>query len=265
VTRFFNHRYRRRPVEAVISEIESLDPKLPYFFVDDNIAASPEEARAFFKELVPLKIRWVSQMTVDAARDDRLLDILVESGCLGLLIGFESLNPINLEQMNKAGNLRPGGYEQPLRLLRERAIKIYATFLLGYDEDDGRTVEATLDFALRHNFFLAAFNHLVPFPATPIYNRLRDEGRLRSATWWLDPEHRFGDVVFDPKRMTSRQLEEACMWLRRRFYSFRNITRRINFGHNVDALRSAVLFFQLNLMLKREVGVKKGLPLGVAG
>lgn len=263
VTRFFDHQHRRRPVEAVISEIESLDPNKLFFFVDDNIAASPQEARAFFKRLVPLNIRWVSQMTINAARDETLLDILVDSGCLGLLIGFESLNAKTLDQMNKAGNLQNGGYELPLRLLRERAIKLYATFLLGYDGDDSDTVKATLDFALHHNFFLAAFNHLVPFPSTPIYNRLESQGRLRSSRWWLDATHHFGEVVFDPVQMTYRQLEEACMWLRREFYSWRNITRRMDVGHNIDGFRTAAMYFQLNRMLQQEVDVKKGLPLGV--
>jgi len=263
VTEFFGHRYIRRPLDNLVAELETLESKR-VFFVDDNIAADPQEARAFFKALKPLGITWVSQMTIDAARDTELLDILVDSGCLGLLIGFESLSEKNLAQMNKSVNTRAGGYDVPLQNLRDRAIKIYATFLLGYDDDDKDTFQRTLDFSMEHKFFMAAFNHLVPFPGTPLYDELEKDGRLLYDKWWLDSRYRFGGVAFNPKGITADELDEGCMWMRRRFYEWKSIFKRVDFGNNVCGWSSLAMFFNLNRMLQREVSKKKDLPLGVS-
>jgi radical SAM superfamily enzyme YgiQ (UPF0313 family) len=264
VTEFFKHEYVRRPVEMVTREIEGLDANL-IFFVDDNIATYPEESMAFFKALKPLGIEWVSQATIDSCRDEALLDTLVESGCTGLLIGFESLSDANLAQMNKSANKRNGGYEKPLQNLRDRAIKIYATFLLGYDGDDAAALQRTLDFSLHHKFFLVAFNHLVPFPGTPLYKTFEEESRLIYDKWWLSDEYRVGDVAFRPKLMEPRELEEECARMRKEFYSWSNIYHRIDFGNNVTGWKSALMFYNLNRMLQREVSKKRGLPLGISG
>jgi radical SAM superfamily enzyme YgiQ (UPF0313 family) len=262
VTHFFDHKYVRRPLDRVIGEIESTQAQA-VFFVDDNIASDPKESREFFRGLAPLKTRWVSQMTIDAARDEELLDLAVESGCVGLLIGFESLSAKNLAMMNKRFNSRQGGFERPLKNLADRGIKIYATFLLGYDDDDTDVFRRTLDFCMEHKFFLVAFNHLVPFPGTPLYRTFEEQGRLLYDKWWLDERYQFGEVAFAPKLMTAGQLAEGCQWGRRQFYSWQNMfTRALDFQTNVNSLGSLAMFFSLNHMLHREVDQKKGMPLG---
>ena len=262
VTQFFQHKYVRRPIDMVTREIQGLDSNL-IFFVDDNIATYPKESKEFFRALKPLGIEWVSQATIDSCRDEELLDTLVDSGCTGLLIGFESLSDANLAQMNKSLNKRQGGYEKPLQNLRDRAIKVYATFLLGYDGDDQAALQRTLDFSLHHKFFLVAFNHLVPFPGTPLYDTFVEEGRLLYDKWWLSTKYRVGDVAFKPKLMEPRELEEECMRMRREFYSWSNMFHRIDLGNNVTSIKSALMFYNLNRMLQREVSKKRGLPLGI--
>ena len=78
--------------------------------------------------------------------------------------------------MRKCFNLMNGGYEKALANLRRYGIRLYVTFILGYDEDNGDTTDETLAFAKRHNFYIVAFNHLTPFPGTPLYERLKAEG-----------------------------------------------------------------------------------------
>ena len=48
--------------------------------------------RSSFRALIPLKVRWVSQASINAAHDEEFLRLIKASGCQGLLIGFESLN-----------------------------------------------------------------------------------------------------------------------------------------------------------------------------
>ena len=160
---YFNSTQTRRPIDEILHEVRGMDQPL-IFFVDDNITSNMREAKAFFRALADLNIRWVSQASINAAHDEEFLELIKASGCQGLLIGFESLNPANLAKMNKKFNTMKGGYEKALANLRKWGIRLYVTFILGYDEDDEQTVRTTLEFAMRHKFYLVAFNHLTPFP-----------------------------------------------------------------------------------------------------
>ena len=190
-------------------QVQRMGRKL-IFFVDDNITSNMAQAKAFFRALIPLRIRWVSQASINAAHDEEFLRLLKASGCQGLLIGFESLNPDNLARMRKAFNTARGGYEVALANLRRHGIRLYVTFILGYDDDDGDTSRETLAFALRHRFYMVAFNHLTPFPGTPLYERLEREGRLLYDRWWLHPRYRYGMVPFAPRGAPRRRCAPAA-------------------------------------------------------
>jgi radical SAM superfamily enzyme YgiQ (UPF0313 family) len=174
---YFKSTQTRRPAREIVEEVRRLNKKL-IFFVDDNITSNIEEAKAFFRALIPLNIRWVSQASINAAHDEEFLRLIKASGCQGLLIGFESLNPQNLKRMHKGFNQMKGGYEVALANLRRHGIRLYVTFILGYDDDSVDTFEETLQFAMKHRFYMVAFNHLTPFPGTPLYQRLAKDNRL---------------------------------------------------------------------------------------
>ena len=75
-----------------------------FFVVDDNVVGDPARARELCRELAPLGIHWIGQASIHVADDRNLLDALVRSGCRGLLVGMESLDPANLRAMRKAWN-----------------------------------------------------------------------------------------------------------------------------------------------------------------
>jgi radical SAM superfamily enzyme YgiQ (UPF0313 family) len=262
VQAYFDGTQTRRPTEEILEEIRRLDKPL-VFFVDDNITSNMDQAKEFFRSLIPLKIRWVSQASINAAHDEEFLRLIKASGCQGLLIGFESLNPENLRSMQKSFNTMKGGYERALANLRRHGIRLYVTFILGYDEDDGDTLRRTLDFALRHRFYIVAFNHLTPFPGTPLYDRLEREGRLLYDRWWLHPDYRYGMVPFAPRGMTAEQVRRRCVEARRRFYGLRSIARRsLDFQVNSNNLFMWSNFFVINGLMRREVLQRNGFPLG---
>jgi radical SAM superfamily enzyme YgiQ (UPF0313 family) len=221
------------------------------------------QAKEFFRALIPLKIRWVSQASINAAHDEEFLRLIKASGCQGLLIGFETLNPENLRQMRKSFNLMNGGYEQALANLKRHEIRLYVTFILGYDGDNGDTLRETLAFAERHKFYIVAFNHLTPFPGTPLYDRLRKEGRLLYDRWWLDPAYRYGMVPYAPRGMSADQVKERCIEARQRFYSLASIFRRgLDFKVNSRSWFMWSHFFSINLLFRSEVLRRKDFPLG---
>ena len=262
IASFYKSSYKARDISEIVNEIKTLKNK-SVFFVDDNIIADPQRAKELFQALIPLKIDWISQGSINLANDEQMIKLMKRSGCLGLLIGFESLNKSNLSQMNKHVNMNYGNYEDALKKFRDVGIAIYATFIFGYDLDDADAVKKTLDFAIKQKFFLAAFNHLVPFPGTPLYDDLEKEGRLLYDKWWLNPEYRFGEIAFRPKLITAEILSKECFEARKSFYQLNSILRRsFDFKSNCRNPKMASIFFSLNLLTQKEIVKRQHLPIG---
>jgi radical SAM superfamily enzyme YgiQ (UPF0313 family) len=262
---FFERSHRWRPVDEIVDELSRIDKPL-IFFVDDNIVAEPERARDLLRALIPLKIRWVGQAGIGAAFDDELLELLRQSGCQGLLIGLESLDPGNLEAMGKGFVTSLGTYDAALANLRRHGIRLYVTFVFGYGNDTPESVDRAAAFAGQHRFFLTAFNHLTPFPGTPLYRRLAREGRLLFDRWWLDPGYRYGMLPFEPGAISPRELEESCIAARRRFFGLCSMLRRgLDFKVNGSTLFMWFYYFVINALMRREVLQRKQYPLGDEG
>lgn len=259
----FHASQTRRPVDAILTELAAVkDTKKLIFFVDDNITSNLAQAKEFFRALIPLKLRWVSQASINAAHDEEFLDLLVRSGCQGVLIGFESLNPANLASMNKTFNTARGGFTKALENLRRHRIRIYGTFVFGYDGDTPESFTPTVEFARDHGFYIAAFNHLTPFPGTPLYQRLRDEGRLLYDAWWLDERYSYNRIPFQPRGIDPEELRRRCLEARRTFYSWPSILRR-----GVDPVNRSNAFmwrnfFLINAMHRGDVSLRDFYPLG---
>jgi len=259
----FAQRQTRRPIDDVLDEIRRIkDRHKLLFFVDDNITSNMRQAKAFFEALAPLQVRWVSQASINAAHDEEFLDLLVRSGCQGVLIGFESLDPRNLAAMGKDFNTMRGGYDVALANLRRHRLRLYATFVFGYDHDTPDAFDATVDFAHEHGFYMAAFNHLTPFPGTPLYERLEREGRLRFERWWLDPDYAYNVIPFEPAGMGPEALQAGCLAARRRFYALPSIVRRSLTRTNRASAFMWRNFFLINGMLRAEVSARDHYPLG---
>lgn len=261
ICRFYGHDCRERPVADVAREVAAL--RKPVFFVDDNLGASPGRLRDLCEALLPLRRPWIGQASLQIAGDPGLLDLMRRSGCLGVLIGFESLDPGTIAAMGKSVNLAARDYPRAVRAFRDHGLSVYATFVFGYDRDTPDTFRRVFDFALAQKFFFAAFNHLVPFPGTRLHERLAAERRLLSPAWWLEPGGRFGDVVFQPARMSPAALAGLCASHRRRFYSLGSVARRaLDLKANCRTPLKSLVFLGQNLLHQREVVRRQGLPFG---
>jgi radical SAM superfamily enzyme YgiQ (UPF0313 family) len=263
VQAMFGSTQTRRPLDEVLSEVAGIrQMKKLFFFVDDNITSNLAEAKAFLRALAPLGIRWVSQSSINAAHDEEFLSLLARSGCQGVLIGFESLDPAALAAMNKSFNAMKGGYEVALANLRRHRLRLYATFIFGYDQDTPESFRRSVEFARAHRFYIAAFNHLTPFPGTPLYARLAAEKRLLFERWWLDERYRYNMVPFQPARMTPDALQRHCLEARRAFYAWSSIIARgIDPVNRSDGFMFRN-FFPINSMLRVDTNRRDGFPLG---
>lgn len=212
----------QKPIEHVVADIRQLGAK-DILFYDLNLLADFNYARELFRALIPLNVRWFGLSTVLIAKDPELVELCARSGCIGLLIGFESLSRQSLLDCNKKFNT-PETYSSLVRLLHHHNISVMGTFVFGNDHDDRTTFEEVLDFVFTEKIDLPRFSVLTPFPGTALYKRLEQEGRILSRDWSLyDGQH----VVFQPRNFTPAELLAGHERIWRQAYSYRSILKRL--------------------------------------
>jgi radical SAM superfamily enzyme YgiQ (UPF0313 family) len=266
ISAYFKASWRCRPPEQTAADVLAQERR-HVFFVDDNIAADHEAAKALFRALIPLRIRWVSQASLDIVRDRELMDLMVSSGCLGNVLGFESISEDSLRAMGKTPNLGSARmlYREQLEILRDHGLQTWAAFTIGHDHDTVDSIERTLEFAQESRFTFAAFNVLMPYPGTPLYARLAREGRLLyDGRWWLHPEYRFNYAAFRPTRLTAEQLTQAGFRCRSLFNSPGSIFRRFfDPKTNIRSFERAAIYLLYNPLFRKETFKKHGMRLGL--
>ena len=265
---YFQKRHYVRDAAEVVREITAQNRKL-LFFVDDNIVADKAAAKELFRALIPLKLRWVSQASMDMLEDNELMELMVRSGCLGHVIGFESIGAEGVANMKKSSNERfiADGYAYAIKELRRYGLQTWAAFTVGHDTDTVESIRETCRFAMRNKFTFAAYNILNPYPGTQLYAQLDKEGRLLyGGKWWLHPDYRFNYASFAPKNMTAEELTETAFWRRRTFNSAFSIFRRaFEPNTNMRTPYRFLTYMVYNPLFRREVFNKQGITFGYEG
>ncbi len=261
ISKFYCSKYYCRDHSLIVDDIKKSKHRYT-FLVDDNLVADRKNAMRLFEDITPLNIKWAGQGTLSMAKDEKLLRTMKKSGCEIILIGFESLNKANLEQMNKSFNYAIGERDELVKRIHDAGIGIYATFVFGYDNDDERTVNDALEFAKKHNFYTAAFNHLLPFPNTALYDRLKADNRLIYDKWWLADGYNYGELAFEPKLVSAEKMSTLCRDARKEFASPKTVLSRgfASLGRTSPLMWG--LFWGMNLRLGEEVDQKMNVPIG---
>jgi radical SAM superfamily enzyme YgiQ (UPF0313 family) len=223
VTPFFGRKTRLRDPKHVAGEIAAIGRPF-VMFSDDNIVGFGEHSRELFRELKPLKIKWFGQASMQGMQDPATLKLMAESGCKGLFVGFESVNRKALVACGKKQN-SPDQYLATVQRLRDAGIAVWGAFVFGFDEDTMETFADTAEFGIKASLLMASYSVMTPYPGTPLYWRLKQEGRLLDERWWLK-DQRDGFPVFRPKHMTPEQLFEGWQSAWKIFYSGSSILRR---------------------------------------
>lgn len=222
VTSFYGHTYRVRPIEDIINEMREMKGGFR-FFVDDNIVGKPDYAKDLFRALAPLNIRWFSQASLSIVKDRELLELAQKSGCMGLFIGFESLSQECLKSMGKSTNL-VREYGDAIKIIHDHGIGIQGSFIFGMDQDDLSVFSDVLRFIEKAHIEAALFSVLTPFPGTRIQQALMKENRILHTDW---EKYDMNHVVFRPKNMTPKQLQDGLNWAYKRLYGYRSIIKRL--------------------------------------
>mgnify|MGYP003591882327 FL=1 len=248
VTAYFGRKYRKRPVEAVLAELEGMRKRGSYaFFVDDNIVVDRTYSLKLFRGMAGLGMKWLSHASLDLADDPELLAAAGKAGCIGLFVGFETLDEEALRAMGKKTN-RVADYVANAKRFRDHGIGILGSFVLGWDGDGPDVFERTLRFCEEARLEAAIFPILTPYPGTKVRERLQQEGRILSSDWRdYDMEH----VNYRPKGMTVEELQSGYDELCRAFYSFGSMWRRLSLHRSLPAF--GPMNFGFRSALRRKV------------
>jgi radical SAM superfamily enzyme YgiQ (UPF0313 family) len=218
----WSNTYAHRPVEEVIAELSTFEGRHA-LFIDLSPVEDVHYAKALYRAMIPLRMKWVGLSTTRIAEDPELLKLAAQSGCKGLLIGFESISQDTLNQTHKHFHAAPQ-YGEIVKKLHDHGIGIQGCFVFGFDNDDVTVFERTAEFVDKVKIDLPRYAVATPFPNTGLYRRLEAEGRLLHKNWALyDVEH----VVFQPKQMSPERLQEGLEWTWKQSYSWRSMFVRI--------------------------------------
>lgn len=222
--------FNQKPVDLVMAEIRAAKRHVrrPYFeFADDNTFLNHHWSKQLVRALRDEAIHYFTETDVSVADDLELCDLLAESGCRQVLIGFESPRANDLDGIDPASwkSRQASQYRRVIDVLQSRGVSVNGCFILGLDSHTPDIFPVVLDFVRSSGLAEVQYTVLTPFPGTPLFDRLRSEGRLLRETFW-DSCTLF-DVNFQPKQMTVDDLEGGLRWLFRETYNRPETSRRL--------------------------------------
>ena len=221
--------FQQKPVERVIAEIESAlgVTEHPFFeLADDNTFVSKKWGKEFLRAVAPLGIHWFTETDISVADDDELLDLLAASGCRQVLIGLESPGAEDL------AGIDPKGFKQShaedalaaIERIQSRGVTVNGCIVLGLDHHTTDIFDRVRAFIAESKLLEVQLTVQTPFPGTPLYRRLAQEGRLLTERYW--DRCTLFDVNYRPKQMSVEELEVGLRGLFADVYNERELAKR---------------------------------------
>lgn len=227
-----------REKEAVVEEMKRQERRgyLKFFFVDDNFLIDPERVAELLELLLRKEVKckvWNAQISVESIlRAQKIVpevfELMRKTNAGRQFIGFESVSPETLKEYRKPQTKEK--MEEAISILKRWKIPIHGMFVFGGDGDRKETFAQTLKFCLKNKLHSMWASILTPFPGTPLWERLKNEGRIllspekKPSLWqFFDGLH----AVFKPKNFSPKELENLTFLTVQKFYHFSQIVKDI--------------------------------------
>ncbi|PYO02426.1 MAG: B12-binding domain-containing radical SAM protein [Candidatus Rokuibacteriota bacterium] len=222
----YGHAFRTHSIDRVLQELTLHKGNLYTFFADDIFTANKKRVKELLRGMIDrdLTPEWGAQVRTETVDDPELLQMMRDSNCFNVYVGFESINPRTLKLFQKKQDLAK--IERAIERFHAHKIRIHGMFVVGSDEDDVETIDATADFALKHDIDSIQFMILTPIPGSPDWEQLYDRGdkNVISRNWsFYDGHH----AVHQPRRMSPYELQMAAISAMGKFYSWSGIARKL--------------------------------------
>jgi radical SAM superfamily enzyme YgiQ (UPF0313 family) len=210
-------------------------------FADDNTFANKRHGRELLRALAGQRVRWFTETDVSVASDPDLLSLMRDSGCAQVLIGFEAPARAPLEGLERKSNWKArqiDGYASAIERIQSFGITVNGCFILGLDGAGPDSFDEVLRFVRASGLYEVQITVQTAFPGTPLYERLKREGRLLHDGAW--ERCTLFDVNFTPSGMSVAELEQGLRDLARQLYDRRETgARRRRFRKQLRAARRA--------------------------
>jgi radical SAM superfamily enzyme YgiQ (UPF0313 family) len=208
---------------ASVKLLSGIEDGTIFAFVDDLHNSSRAYCKELWTALIPLNIKWGAQCTLFLGDEPEMVKLAAQSGCVSMFVGLESIIEESIDETNKPFN-RVAQYEREIKCFHDHGIMLNPGIIFGFDNDDESVFPRTVEFLNRNRMELAYFNILTPLPGTALFERMKSEGRIFDFDWAnYDGKH----VVFWPKRMSPKTLQDGFFWANHEFFSWPSIARRI--------------------------------------
>ncbi len=228
----FGRKPRHKRLEQIASELDALRALGVHkvFFVDDNLIGNRAVAKQLLRFLADYQARhrynfiFGTETSLNLAEDTELMQLMRTAGFRWTFIGIESPDEGSLREMRKVQNMR----SDPLAAVRRihgHGIEVLAGFIVGFDNDTVATFRRQYEFIARSGIQAAMIGLLHAMPRTPLYERLRVAGRLRTEASGGDNTKL--DTNVEPLNMSRAELIDGYRWLHRRLLADDAIARRI--------------------------------------
>lgn len=256
VTSFFGKQIRFRDNQNVIAELLRLKAMakqnnglLMVFFVDDNFAVNRQRLKSLLRDMLrhDACVPWTGQISMNLLGDEELLQLIAASGGRWIFAGLESVNSKSLKEAHKDFN-KPDEYKAILNGLAKYNLYAITSFIYGMEADEPGVSQKTIQEVDTWPPGLPVFGLLTPYPATPLYDRLRDSGRLTRPEHWLD--FQAFKAAFLPKGLSADEAEAEIRHSWTHCYApaaFRNAQRWLlenhkSFGYQLMHFVARLLF-----------------------
>ncbi len=238
VPSFGGRRMRYKPISAIMREIERLHSMglTTILLADDNLTAKPAHVKALLREIRDWNreqnkpASFVTQVSIDIAKDETLLELAAEAGLTRLVIGIETPNEESLKETNKLQNLEADLLES-IRRIHEHGIIVRSVCMIGFDHDDLSIFRQQRDFIMRAGIPAVQVFPLQAVDGSRLKERIIAEGRYIDIVDAIrqDPEHADAANTFTlvPKNMTIDQLRQGMAWLRWQLYDTEPFLHRL--------------------------------------
>jgi radical SAM superfamily enzyme YgiQ (UPF0313 family) len=225
----YGRRPRTKSVAQVLAEVEAIHrlgvPNI--FVVDDNFIGNKKEAKALLRALAAWQeprgypIEFMTEMSLNVAQDDELLDLMRRARFATIFVGIESPRKASLAESNKSQNLRED-IVAAVHRIQAAGIEVMAGMIVGFDNDDASIFEEQFRFIQEARIPISMTGMLNAVPKTPLHRRLKAAGRLVAES--VGDQFVFTNIV--PAGMSRHELYEGYRRLLRRLYGYRNYRRR---------------------------------------
>ena len=197
----YGRKPRSKMPAQVVGELDQLWNAGMYsvYFVDDNFIANPNAALELLPHLVEWQkrhghpLRLACEATLNISIYPKILELMRQAGFITVFCGTETPEPAALRAMKKTQNLRRPILES-VQTLTSYGLEVASGIILGLDTDTPETPGAILDFARESQIPLMTVNLLYALPKTPLYDRLKRDGRILS-----DPEGDSNIAFLEPR------------------------------------------------------------------